>query len=93
VVDLDKYPTDTQIYKVISVGEHTFSFHSVAEQLIEAAARLYGIQITEIVVDFIKDRAGVEWFIGVKAFRFVPKKQETTIEKLRNAFIEVTTSR
>lgn len=45
----------------------------MAEQLIKFIVKQYGITLSEIYLDFIKDLNGVEWLIGCKGFKVVDK--------------------
>eukprot|EP00347_Sterkiella_histriomuscorum_P020821 403336337 len=85
-LNLDGYPKHTQIYKVHNMN--TFSFHQVAEQLILLIQKHYGITIKEIVLDFIKDINGVEWLIGCRAFKTVPRQDAaSSSDKFRHGLL------
>ena len=39
-------------------------------------------------MDFIKDINGIEWFVGCRAFKVVPKiKKADTLDKLKTGFV------
>lgn len=70
--DLSGFPKSTQIYRVHNL--QSFTFEDTAEQLVAFISKHYGITLSEITLDFIKDLKGNEWLITCKGFRVVDKQ-------------------
>ena len=67
---------------------NTLSFNTVAEQLLHVVLKLYGLTLREIVLDFIKDINGIEWFIGCRSFKVVPRvKVEDVLDKVKGGLV------
>ena len=69
---------------------HSFSFPQVADQLLLFLLKHYGLTLKQIGLDFIRDYNGVEWLIGCKAFKTVPRgsdQNKTLLDKFGKAFM------
>ncbi|CAG9320113.1 unnamed protein product [Blepharisma stoltei] len=64
-------------------GEAILDLEKNAKQIVEFLQNAYAVRITEIVLDFIKDKDGKCWFIGCKGFNLdenALKSREIRIE-------------
>ncbi len=59
----------------------------MADQLIEFIFKRYSLQLSSIVIDFIKDTHGIEYFIGVKSFK-VNENKLKPVEKFSHILKE-----